>query len=126
MTALVTRAKHGPPYLRDSRLWVSTIQSRDDAGYTISAIRDLYRRVLADWSDEDIAMALTYPRILGTTYTDTSIKIVMDDDGDIRVEGRFRAADAPLVIAAIERARERVAAWEQACSEWEKECGGVT
>ncbi|MDQ3539939.1 MAG: hypothetical protein M3440_04560 [Chloroflexota bacterium] len=126
MTALVTRDKYGPPYLRGTRLRVSDIQSWDDARRPADHLRYEYPSALADWSDEDIATALTYPRISGTTYTDTSVALVIDDDGDISVEGWFEAADAPLVIAAIERARERVAAWEQVCDAWEKERGGGT
>lgn len=117
---LVTRQNdHGVPYLRGTGLRVSAIQAWADAGHTVADIRYQYQRVIGQWPDADIATALTYPRIGQTVYPGAPVKVVVDDDGAIELEGWFRGDDVPVVIAAIQEAADLVADWEQACREWE-------
>jgi len=119
MTARVTREKHNVPYLRGTGLPVSAIQSWAAAGHSVDRIRSEYAGVLSDWTDDDLAMALTYPRIGWTIYTVAPVKVVVDKSGDIELVGWFRVADVTLVLAAIDKARLLCEAWVVACDVWE-------
>lgn len=125
--SLVTRqpdTQAGRPCLRGTRFPVHAVQQGITYG-GMAFVRGQYP-ALNDWTDEQLLVITTYPRLedfIPGFDRDSAVDMQVDDDGSFSVDGWFRPEGAPELIAAIQRATGAIVAWKAACDEWERTSG---